>query len=83
MISKTTSIKKIVRNENKHYHLTYTLLLEDDFHYGIEVTCRYENTTETERIWVGQRYWDALSVLRLFAKETVFPIALKETWENL
>ena len=83
MISKTTVIKKIVCNEHKQYQLTYTLLLEDDFHYGIEVSCQYGTTTETERIWVGERYWDALSVLRLFAKETVFPIALKETWENL
>ena len=83
MISKIKTIKKVVFHNNKPYHLTYTLLLEDDFHYGIETTCRYDHITETERIWVGERYWDALSVLRLFAKETVFPIALKETWENL
>ena len=83
MITKTTLIKKIVYANHKQYQLTYCLLREDDFRYGIEVTCRYGNITETEQICVGENRGEALRILRLFAKETVFPVALWETFENL
>ena len=83
MLTKITVLKKIVRHKNQNYRLTYRLLLQDDFHYGIEVTCQYGNITETENILVGDNRRDALRLLYLFAKETVFPVALRETFENL
>lgn len=83
MIMKTTVTKKNVCYGNKRYQLTYRLLLEDDLYYGVEVICRHQNTVETERIRIGKNKQEALKLLRLFAKETVFPVALKETWENL
>lgn len=83
MITKTKVIRKIVCCEKKRYQLTYSIVSKDNCSYGIEVTCRSQNVTETERIRVGESYRYALWLLRLFAKETVFPIALKETFENL
>ncbi len=83
MISKTSVIKKVVHQKNKQFYLTYSLVAKDDFRYGIEVTCQQHSTRETERIWTGSNYRESLRLLYLFAKETVFPIALKETWENL
>lgn len=83
MITKTTVIKKAVCFHHKRYQLTYNLLSKDDLQYGIEVKCNYHNTTEQERILIGTNRNEALRILFLFAKETVFPIALKETYENL
>lgn len=83
MIMKTTVTKKNVCYGNKRYQLTYRLLLGDDLYYGLEVICRHQNTVETERIRIGTNKQKALRILSLFAKETVFPVALKETWENL
>lgn len=83
MTTRITAHKKIVCAENKHYHLIYNLLSEDDVRYGIEVICRYANVTETEQLWLGTNRAEAFGILSLFAKETVFPVALRETWENL
>ena len=83
MMTKTTVIKKTVCFENKRYRLSYCLVKKDDIHYGIKVNCKYQNIIETEQIWVGNSYRDAMRLLYLFATETVFPVALKETWENL
>lgn len=83
MTTKTKVIKKIVCYENKQYQLTYSLLSEDDGDYGIEVVCRCRNVVETECVQVGNNRQKALSLLWLFAKETVFPVALRETYDNL
>ena len=83
MMTKITVIKKTVRYNNKLFKLTYYLLLKDDFHYGIRVDCCDGNTIETEHLWTGQNRQATLSLLYRFAKETVFPIALKETFENI
>ncbi len=83
MLIKTTVMKKMIRFENQKYRLTYTLLSEDDVRYGIKVTCRYGNVIESENIWLGENRKNALKILYLFAKETVFPVALRETYENL
>ncbi len=80
---KATVMKKTVCYGNKQFQLTYRLLLKDGFHYGIQVDCCYGNITESERIWTGQNRQATLRLLYLFAKETVFPVALKETFENL
>ena len=83
MITKIKVTQKIVCCCNKQYMLTYSLVSEDDCQYGIEVTCKYSNITEQEQILIGTNRNEALGILSLFAKETVFPIALKETFENL
>ncbi len=83
MTTKTKVIKKIVCDGKNDYQLTYSLLSEDDCDYGIEVVCRCRNVLETECIRVGNNRQKALSLLWLFAKETVFPVALKETYDNL
>ena len=83
MVTKTTVIKKIVCDGKKQYRLTYNLLTEHDSKYGMEVICQWRNVTETEQIQIGSNRNDALRILRLFAKESVFPVALLETWENL
>lgn len=83
MITKITVTKKNVCYENKRFHLCYRLLKRSDFCYGIEVSCADGNTTEADHIWVGKSYGETIKLLHLFAEETVFPVALKETYDNL
>lgn len=83
MLTKTTMIKKTVCHGHKQFKLVYSLLLEDDIRYGIRVDCCYGNTTETECTFTGRNRAETLRLLYLFAKETVFPVALQETFANL
>ncbi len=83
IMMKTTVIKKTVCYGNKRFQLTYRLLVKDGLHYGIQVDCCCKNTMESERIWTGRNRINTLRLLYLFAKETVFPVALRETFENL
>jgi len=83
MMTRIKTIQKNVRYGRKQFKLTYYLLLKDSFYYAIRVDCWDQNNVETNQIWVGTNRSKALQTFYLFAKETVFPVALQETWENL
>lgn len=82
MIVETTIARRQVKYRDKSYRLCYRLITEDHTRHSIEVVCSCKGEVERERVWVDGTKEEVQSILRLFARETVFPIALKETLEN-
>lgn len=82
MVTQTTMAKKQVRYGSKQYALEYRLVYQEEKGYGIEVLCQSGTTTEREQVFVKGTKRQVMDLVRLFAAETVFPIALKETLEN-
>lgn len=81
LLEKITVAKRRICCENRVYHLTYRLLNQNGC-YGVEVVCVYGNCREEEQVYLHHNRQQVVDIIRLFAKEVVFPIALKETLEN-
>ncbi len=82
MVTETTLAKKIVHYGDKRYRLCYRLIDCDVKGYGIKIVCQSSNLTEHECVFLEGTKAQITEIVRLFARETVFPIALRETLEN-
>ena len=79
MVKKITVAKKKVLYRDKCFRLTYRFIIEEESRYGIEVLCVCGNETEREQVYLDTTKEQAYKIARLFAHQTVYPIALKET----
>ncbi|MBO5408628.1 MAG: hypothetical protein J6A61_04435 [Clostridia bacterium] len=82
MVTVTTLAKKIVQYGEQRYRLYYRLVYRETKGYGIEIVCKSSNVTERECVFIEGSKFRVTEIIRLFAEETVFPIALLETLEN-
>ena len=82
MVTETTLAKKQVSYGSQSYTLCYRLIDHEEKGYGIEIICRSFGKRERECVFLKARKGEVERILRLFAKETVFPIALRETLDN-
>ena len=79
MVSKTIVARKKVLFRDKCYRRTYRLVTEENTRYGIEILCKCGNEVEQDCVFLDTTRSRAYKIVRLFAQETVFPIALRET----
>ncbi len=82
MIVETTVAKKQVLYRDKCYRLWYRLITEESDRHSIEILCKCKNEVEREKVPFNGTRQQAYEIVKLFAQESVFPIALKETLEN-
>lgn len=82
MVIETTVAKKRVLFRDKCYVLTYRLITHTPTRHQIEILCQCNREVEREKTFFMGTQHQAYKIVKLFAAETVFPIALKETLEN-
>lgn len=82
MVTKTIVAKKRILYRDKCFYLTYLLVTEEETRHGIEIRCKCGNEVEQERVFLGTTRQQAYKIVRLFAEEQVFPVALKETLDS-
>ncbi|MBQ7950605.1 MAG: hypothetical protein IJ278_02650 [Clostridia bacterium] len=82
MVMETTVAKKRVLFRDKCYFLTYRLITHAPNRHQIEILCKCNRETEREKAFFLGTKHQAYKIVKLFAEESVFPIALKETLEN-
>ena len=78
MVTKITVAKKKVLYRDKCFRLTYRFIIEE-IRYGIEILCVCGHETEQERVYLDTTREQAYKIAKLFASQTVYPIALRET----
>lgn len=82
MVTKTIVSKKRILYRDKCFQLTYLLVTEDKTRHAIEILCKCGNEVEQERAFLDATRQQAYKIVRLFAKEQVFPVALRETLDS-
>lgn len=83
MVVETTVARKRVVYRGKCYRLWYRLITEEESRHAIEILCKCEKEAEREKVFLDGTRQQAYEIVKLFAQELVFPVALKETLENL
>ena len=82
MVTETIVAKKRVLYRGKCYRLRYRLITENPNRHGIEILCQWDGETERETVFLDRSRAEVYEIIRLFAEEQVFPIALKETLDS-